>query len=131
MMDDKADEEQDRLDLTPLDPRADAPRFDRLMREVRRGATPELVRRQFSSTLWGQIARWRRPILATSGVVALVSVIALVVAHPSTRTSATTSATTQTTLAEAFGVPSSVARWVQGSDKPTTGDLLGLERGAQ
>jgi hypothetical protein len=120
MMDDQSRGDSDRLDLSPLDPRTDALRFERLVREVRRAATPELVRRQAGLTLWGQIARWRRPILAASGLVALVSVIVLAVAHPS--------ATSQTTLAEAFGVPSQVARWVQANEKPTPGDLLGLER---
>jgi len=123
MMDDKTRGDPDRLDLTPLDPRADAASFERLVREVRRAATPELVRRQAGLSLWGQIARWRRPILAASGLMALASVIVLVVAHPPT--------TKQTTLAEAIGVPNQVARWVQAPDKPTPGDLLGLERSEQ
>jgi hypothetical protein len=127
MMDDQTRDDADRLDLAPLDPPADTARFERLVREVRCAATPELVRRQLSSTLWGQIARWRRPVLAASGLVALVSVIVLAVARPSSATSATS----QITLVEAFGVPSQVARWVQASEKPTPGDLLCLERSEQ
>jgi hypothetical protein len=120
MMDDQIQGDPDRLDLSSLDPRADTARFERLLREVRLAATPELVRRQSNPTLWGQLARWRRPVIAVSGLLALASAIVLLVVHPSI--------TTQTTLAEAFGVPSQVARWAQVNDKPTPGDLLGLER---
>jgi hypothetical protein len=120
MMDDQNRDDPDRLDLTLLDPRADGLRFEQLVRDVRRAATPELVRRQAGPTLWGQIARWRRPIFAVSGLVALASTVVLAVVQPS--------ATAQTTMAEAIGLPGQVARWVQASDKPTPGDLLGLER---
>jgi hypothetical protein len=120
MTDDQIHDDPDRLDLSPLDPLADTARLERLLREVRLAATPELVRRQANPTLWGQLARWRRPVFATSGLLALASAVVLLVVHPSTAT--------QTTLAEAFGVPSQIARWVQVSDKPTPGDLIGLER---
>ena len=127
MIDDRMHGDSDRLDLTALDPLADTARFERLVREIRCAATPELVRRQAGLALWGQLARWRRSVLAASGLVALASVIVLTVAHPSTRTSATS----QITLAEAFGVPSQVARWVQANDKPTPADLLCLDRSEQ
>lgn len=130
MKDDLNRDDPGRLDLSLLDPRSDVPRFEQLVRDVRRAATPELVRRQCSQTLWGQIARWRRPIFAAAGAVALASVIVLAVAHPS-MTTAQTGQTTQTTVAEAFGVPTPVARWVQANDKPTPGYLLGLERSGQ
>jgi hypothetical protein len=123
MMDDQIHGNPDRIDLTPLDPRADAVRFERLVREVRCAATPELLRRQARLTPWSQIARWRRPILAASGMLALASVIILALIHPST--------TTQMTLAEAIGVPSQVAGWVQATEKPSPGDLLGIERSEQ
>ena len=120
MMDEQINGDPDRLDLTPLDPRADASRFERLVREVRRAAASELVRRQASLTPWGQIARWRRPILSASGLLALASAAVVVLVHPSAKT--------QITVAEAFGVPSQVAHWVQATDNPTPGELLGLER---
>jgi hypothetical protein len=123
MMDDKTHGDSDRLDLSPLDPRADAARFERLVREVRRVATPELVRRQAGLTPWGQIARWRRPILAASGLLALVSAIVVATVHPST--------TAKTTLAEAIGVPNRVAQWMQATDDPSPGDLFGVERSEQ
>jgi hypothetical protein len=121
MTDDRND--PDRLDLTPLDPQADAVRFERLIREVRRAATPELLRRQGALTPWGQIARWRRPILAGSGLLGLVAAAFLTLVHPST--------TEQTTLAEAIGVPGRVAQWVLATDKPSPGDVLGVERSEQ
>lgn len=123
MVDDKTHGDPERVDLIPLDPRADTARFERLVREVRRAATPELVRRQAGLTVWGQIAHWRRPILAAAGLLTLASVIVMAVAHPSTAK--------QTTFAEACGVPSPVARWVRATDKPTPGDLLGVEWSSQ
>ena len=119
MRDDQTHADPDRLDLSPLDPRADSSRFEWLVREIRRAATPELVRRQGGVTLLAQVARWRRPILSASGALALVSAVVVAVVRPSPKT--------QTTVAEALGAPSEVALWLQGKDRPTQGELLGLE----
>jgi hypothetical protein len=117
--DDRAPEDANRVDLAPLDPRADAARFERLLREVRRAATPELLRRQANLTVWDLIARWQRPILAGSGLLTLISAVVLALSHPATMK--------QATLAEMCGVPSPVARWVQATGKPTPADLLSVE----
>jgi hypothetical protein len=120
MMDEQKPMEPDRIDLSPLDPRAESADFDRLLREIRLAATPELIRRQAISSIWGQFRSWRRPVLAASGLLALASAVVLLLVPSSTPQQ-------RTTLAEAFGVPSAVAQWVQSGEKPTPDALLGDE----
>jgi len=114
------DDNDDRLDLSPLDPRADAERFERLAGEIRRAARPELVRRQGALGLWGEFARWRRGILIASGGLAFASILVLGMMQPST--------STQSGLAETFGIPEVWAQWVESGENPGPGDLLSLER---
>ena len=118
-MSDRPHGDADRVDFTPLDPQADASRFERIVREIHRAATSELVRRRASLTLWGQIACWRRPILAGSGALALVSALVLAVVQPAV--------TGPATLEESLGVPNQVAPWVQTAERPSPGELLGAE----
>ena len=120
MMDEQIYRDADRIDLSPLDPHVDPSHFEQLVREVRRAATPELIRRQMSLTPWGQIARWRRPILSASGLLALAAAVVIVVARPP--------AEAPPTDVEALGVPDRVARWVQAAEKPSPAELVGLER---
>jgi len=119
MMDDR----EERLDISPLDPRGDAKRFERVIQEIRRAATPELLRRQGALGLWGEFARWRRAILVASGGLALASILVLGIMQPS--------ASTHSGLAETFGVPEAWARWVESGENPGPGDLLSLERSAR
>jgi hypothetical protein len=118
-MSDRPHADADRLDFSPLDPRADASGFEQLVRDVRRAAAPELVRRRASTTIWGQIATWRRPILVGSGALALVAALVVVVVRPA--------ATPPATLEEALGVPGQIAPWVQATERPSPGELLGTE----
>ena len=121
MTDDRTRGDSEGPDLTPLDPRADGDRFERLVRELRCAATPELARRQAGLGLWGQLVRWRRPVFAASGLLALVAAAVLALVHPSV--------TRQSTLADAIGVPDPVARWLPATETPSLGDLLRFERG--
>jgi hypothetical protein len=122
-MGDQRQNEPDRLDWSPLDPRADAAGFETLIREVRRAAAPELARRRAKQSLWDQIASWWRPILVGSGVLAVVSAGIVILVHPAR--------TAPASLPEAFGVPSQVAHWVQATENPSPGELLGGEWSAQ
>ena len=120
MMDERELGNGERLDLSPLDPRVDTERFERLVEEIRRAATPELLRRQGALGVWGEIARWRRAILVASGGLALASLLVLGMMQPST--------STESGLAETFGVPGEWARWVESGENPGPGDLLSVER---
>jgi hypothetical protein len=122
MADERMHEDPERIDLSMLDPQADPGRFEDLLRGVRRAATPELLRRQAGTTLWGQMRRWRRPILVTSGALALAAAVVLIFVQP-TRTSSTTE--------DAFGVPSTVSQWMRSEEKPSPADLLEAEGGSR
>ena len=108
------------MDLTPLDPCADRARFERRVGGVVRAAATELARRRAGASVWGVFAQWRRPVLAVSGVLAVVSLLILMRAQPAV--------STRTSLAEAAGVPTEWARWVQAGRNPSPADLIGVER---
>ena len=59
------------------------PAFERFVQRVRTAATPELLRRQTAQGWGGIIVRWRNPILALSGLLAVLSVgLLLISARP-------------------------------------------------
>lgn len=120
MVDERMPTEPDRIDLSAIDPRAKSEEFDQLVRGIRLAATPELIRRQARSSIWGQYRRWRRPLLAASGLLAIASAAVLLLVPPSTPRQ-------EASLAAAFGVPSAVAQWVQSGETPTPDALPGNE----
>ncbi len=120
-MNDQRDDrnEPERIDLSALDPGADAARLERMVAQVRVAATPELLRRasiarsRFEGLgLLGLCLRWRRSILAASALLAIASSATLITVR------ATTGSTTteQTSLAETLGVPSEWTRWLSTPD---------------
>lgn len=113
-MNEERDDRIERIDLSALDPGADAARLERLIAQVRVAATPELMRRAqvARSRLEGLglldlFLRWRRSILAASALLALASTLTLVSVRGTT--------TVQTSLAEALGVPSEWTSWLRTS----------------
>ena len=119
MTDDMKRDRDERVDLSALDPCEDPERFERLVRGIRRAATPELMRRQGALGLWGELARWRRPILAASGVLAIASVLVLATVRPSS--------STRSFAAETLGIPAEWAHWIESGDRPGPADLLSAE----
>ncbi len=109
----------DRLDLSPLDPIADAARFDQVLGRLRRAAAPALRSRQAALGVWGFLCRWRRPIYAASGVLATSALLVLLTVPPAT--------TTESTLAEAAGVPGDLVPWTRSGETPTPASLLQME----
>ncbi len=107
-----------RVDLSALDPAGDGARFEELVQGVLRAAAPELARRQAPFPVFALIARWRRPVLATAGLLAAASLAVLLLTRPV--------AERQATLAEAGGVPREWASWAQADRNPTPGELLAL-----
>jgi len=105
------------IDLSPLDPTANVEGFERLVRNIRVAAAAELQRRSSGLSLTDLIFRWRRPILATALLLAVVSgTVLMTVRQPGLED--------ETTLAESLGVPRVWAGWVTGDDRPTPGELL-------
>lgn len=114
-----ADAGQDRpLDLSALDPMADPARFAGLGSRLSRAAAGELARRRARLDVWSCLAAWRRPVLATAGIVAVAaSLVLATVPQP---------AESSTSLAEAAGVPGAWVQLARGSQAPTPEALLQL-----
>lgn len=101
----------DPIDLSPLDPRRDRERWERMVATiVRRAAAPP-------RNAWAVLAAWQRPALAAAALVAALSAGAMWW-EASTRAIAPTE-----TLAEALDVPQPVADWIAEGRTPDGGDL--------
>jgi acyl-CoA reductase-like NAD-dependent aldehyde dehydrogenase len=114
----------DPINLTPLDPTADAARFDALVRGITARAEPILEARRARLTSVGQISAWRRPVLLLAAAIALVAGVTLLQPRQ-------TSTRSETTLADAIGMPSSVASWIRTGTTPSPADLLITSGGTQ
>lgn len=107
----------DRLDLAPLDPAPDDLALERLVQRIRSAAAPELLRRQHSLGLEGQLMGLRRPVLAACAVLALTSVLAL-------WTSRVPASSKRDAVLTGLGVPATLAGWTGTAVRPTVGDLV-------
>ncbi len=96
--------EEEPCDLSSCDPQGDPDRFERLVGDIRRAATAELLRRQAALGLWGQFWRWRLPIFAGSALLMLGAMAILLTQQPRSAP--------RSLIAEASGVPSA---WLYGS----------------
>lgn len=105
------------LDLSPLDPTIGRDGLERFVREVRTAATTELLRRQQATGIDGQIVRLRRPILATSCVLALVSLAILL-------TTRSQPSSTNEAVAESLGIPKKCVSWMYAGKTPAAEELI-------
>lgn len=116
--------DQERMDLSALDPTADRLGYERLVRRVMDAAAPELARRAAASNPLALLAGWARPMLATAAAVAALAVGALAATD---RPGA--GVETAGTFANALGLPAQPAEWLDEGREPTEYDLvLALER---
>lgn len=109
------------IDFGPLDPTADGARYDRAVDRIMDAAALPLARRRARLTPVGQVSRWWRPLLAMAAAVVLAAVGVLTQVAPAAAAGETPSAP----VAEALGIPSSVAAWMAGGDPPTVLDAVG------
>lgn len=109
--------DEDRLDFRPLDPRSDPEGFERAVQEIMDRAGPELAARRARATVLAQVASWRWPTLATAAAVAGLAIAALA-ARDGSRVAADAG------VAEAIGVPGTVASWVREGELPDAGELI-------
>ncbi len=113
--------DEDRFDLSALDPGADPSRVDRSARAIAARVAPSLRRRrERAPALWIELAEWGRPVLAAAALAAAASIVVLV-APRSSSVSVTRSG--PMTLAEAAGVPPFAAGWLE-SATPTSDEVL-------
>lgn len=108
----------DRMDLSPLDPTADGEHFERIVASIGDRAALELARRRAGTSAFGQIAGWRRPMLAAAAAIVIASVAVL------TQIATPTNHNRSEGFAVAIGVPLGLAEWVTGGGTPTPADLL-------
>lgn len=112
--------DRERLDLSPLDPRADPQRWERLVRAIATHAAPELARRARTAAgpmTW--LARVARPALPMAAALAALSAIGLALAsRPSAEVSAPSG------VIEALAPPDPLYGWLAESRSPATSDLI-------
>ncbi len=140
--------DDERIDLSALDPLRDADRVDAQVRAILERARPALAarraRRLRTLGFWEQLGAFRGPVLAAAAALTVTSAIVLVrVPAPAARIAATRSASIgatasavtnpaatgsaeSRTLMESAGVPPSVAHWVDRGEAPAATDLLQL-----
>jgi hypothetical protein len=110
--------DNDRIDLSPLDPSRDRARFESAIQSIQAAAAPELTSRRERSSPLAQLLQLRRPMLAAASVAAIVSAGVLMkvrIPEPAASTDG---------VAEALGVPSVLALGVQQERVPTLSELF-------
>jgi anti-sigma-K factor RskA len=115
--------DDDRMDLTPLDPAADRARFERVVAGIADRVAPSLRARRMRRNVWGELAAWRRPVLTAAALLA-VAATAVIARVPRAGTAGGTSAAGS--LIEAAGMPSRLAGIVESSAPPGPSDVVGL-----
>jgi len=110
---------EERIDFTPLDPRRGAGAYERQVAAIVEAAGAELAVRRARSSVFFQLADWRRPLLAAAAIAAVISAATLAAFRlPADAAEA------QSGVAEALGVPETIATWVRSDETPTTAELL-------
>ncbi|HUE77342.1 MAG TPA: hypothetical protein VMM83_05320 [Longimicrobiales bacterium] len=116
--------DQERIDLSALDPTADRLGYERLVRRVMEAAAPELARRAAAGNPLALLAGWARPMLAAAAAIAVLAIGALAATERSGAVVETTG-----TVADALGLPAQAAEWLDEGREPTEYDLvLAMER---
>jgi hypothetical protein len=106
----------ERIDLSALDPARDSERWERRIREVVAGAM--LARRW---TVSGQLSSWARPALALAAAAALFSWVGLVIyAVPLEGSAARTAAAAQQDRSL------TLSSWAATDEQPSAGSLLSV-----
>ncbi len=121
--------EQDKpIDFAGLDPTLDEVRFQGTVRRILDEAQPILAGRRPDSvehprelSAVAAIGSWWRPLTAAAAALALGSATLLSGAQPADDTAGDT-----TGFAEAMGIPSVLAGWVQTEEAPATSELFEL-----
>jgi anti-sigma-K factor RskA len=103
------------VDLSPLDPRRDPERWERMVHGIlARAAAPAAA---VIRGPWMALAAWRRPALAAAAAVAAVSILAL-------RLTSTPAPEPPTTVVEALDVPRPMSDWLVEGRGPGRQDVL-------
>jgi hypothetical protein len=116
--------EPERPDLSPLDPRVDVDRWERLVRRIMTRSAAELQRRQAAGVfgLFDGLLAWSRPALATAAALAALSLLAL--SQLKTPTLAQPA-----TFIRSAAIPAPMSVWLEEGQPPSMLDLIVLTNG--
>jgi len=110
--------DDDRIDLSPLDPTRREASFESAIQSIQAAAAPELMARRDRSSPLAQLVQLRRPMLAAASVAAIVSAGVLLRVQVPETTSSTD------VVSEALGVPSVLALGVEQERVPSLSELF-------
>ncbi len=117
--------DEDRVDLSSLDPTQDRGTFEAAIASIQAAAAPGLMSRRERNSPLAQLVQLRRPMLAAASVAVIVSAAVLMRVQIPETTNATDG------IAEALGVPSVLALGVQNERVPTFSELFTAFEGNQ
>jgi hypothetical protein len=118
----------ERLDLRALDPTRDPERFERSIGRIMARAALPLAARRTRLTAVGQVTRWWRPMLALAAAVVIAALGVLTQVAPAS----STTAGQEPGVAEAIGIPTTLARWMVAAGTPTAAQVYtAFEEGQQ
>ncbi|MGH7469042.1 MAG: hypothetical protein ACRENP_13890 [Longimicrobiales bacterium] len=114
--------EPERPDLTPLDPRREPDRWERMVRHIMARSTGELQRRQAAGVfgLFDGLLAWSRPALATAAALTALSLFAL---------SQLESRAQPTLFIRSASIPAAMSVWIEEGQPPSMLDLIVLANG--
>lgn len=108
----------DRIDFGPIDPRQDPERFERIVGSIMERAASELSARRAGRGVLEAISLWWKPTLAAAALAGLLYLGVAAGLRPEEEVGG------QVGIAEAIGMPTTVADWVRSDEPPTTEELL-------
>jgi hypothetical protein len=112
--------DDDRVDLSALDPTVDGDRFARAVGRIMAEVAPGLARRRAQVTPIGTVARWWRPTLALAAALTIAAVGVLVGVQDTAAAMEPQSAG----VAEALGIPTAMSPWLTSEGTPTAGQVF-------
>jgi hypothetical protein len=110
----------ERLNLSALDPAADAEHWERVIKTITGRALPELTRRAAVRSPLLLLAGWARPMLSAAALLAAISITALTTVHRAPQSTEPQAAG----LVEELRVPAPLATWLTEERAPTIDDLI-------
>ena len=113
--------DDNRLDLSSLDPTADRARLDLAMWRLMSRSGHELARRRAARSVLGQIAWWERPVLMAAAILGLVSLSTLALVSRGAKRPSPSG------WSSAIGVPAQLTGWVEVGQIPTLESAFGID----
>lgn len=114
---------EERLDLSPLDPTRDSAAWEDRIQAILKEAAPELARRAAGASPIISISEWLRPTLAAAAALAIISLATLYNATPGTDLMIGGDESAQP-LAENLSLPMPVEQWLEEERSPTVTELM-------